>query len=147
MGIQAEFDLLLRGQGGSKPDGSGARSRPVEGVGNCTPSGDSGRMIPTRQTLCRRQSEPSPACAGGSARVALEEFAEKGVVLKTDRVTDLLHGEMVTLEQALGGRDPKLLQADRPAISSGLLKAANGREGALLWSSESSRALAPGANR
>jgi hypothetical protein len=35
--------------------------------------------------------------------VALEALAEIGDVLIADGVTDLLHGAMVALEQALGG--------------------------------------------
>ena len=55
----------------------------------------------------------------------LEEVAEEGDILITDGVTDLLHGAMVALQQALGGGDAQLLQIDQGAVSGGLLKAAD----------------------
>src|SRR6266852_3663138 len=70
-------------------------------------------------------SEPPPVCAGGNACVSLEEAAEIGGILIADRVTDLLHGAMVALQQALGGGDAQLLQIDQGAVSGGLLEAAN----------------------
>ena len=57
--------------------------------------------------------------------MSLEERPEKGDILITDGVTDLLYGSMVTLQQALGGGDSELLQIDQRAVSGGLLKTAN----------------------
>jgi hypothetical protein len=52
--------------------------------------------------------------------VSLEERAEEGDVPITDGVTDLLHGAMVALQQALGGGDSELLQVGQRAVSSSL---------------------------
>ncbi len=58
------------------------------------------------QPYCTLRPEPPPVGAGRDPCVSLEEIAEKGDILITDGVTDLLHGAMVALQQALGGGDP-----------------------------------------
>jgi hypothetical protein len=45
----------------------------------------------------RLRPEPLPISAGGDPCVSLEEIAEKGDILITDRITDLLHGAMIAL--------------------------------------------------
>ena len=57
--------------------------------------------------------------------MSLEEIAEKGDILIADRITDLLHGAMIGLEEAFGGGDPELLQVQQWAVSSSVLKSAN----------------------
>src|SRR6185312_17243474 len=68
-------------------------------------------------------SESSAVGAGGDAGVALEEAAEIGRILIADGVADFLHGAMVALQQALGGRHSQLLQVDQRAVSRGVLEA------------------------
>ena len=57
--------------------------------------------------------------------MAMEELAEVGDILISDGVTDLLHGAMVALQQALGGGHAQLLQVNQRAVPGGLLEAAN----------------------
>ena len=45
----------------------------------------------------RLRPEPLPISAGGDPCVSLEEIAEKGDILITDRITDLLHCAMIAL--------------------------------------------------
>ena len=67
-------------------------------------SGPTG-LFPFAKYCTRLQPEPLPVCAGGDSSVSLEEFAEKRDILITDGLTDLLHGAIVALQQALGGGD------------------------------------------
>jgi len=67
-------------------------------------SGPTG-LFPSAKYCARLQPEPLPVCAGGDPSVSLEEVAEKRDILITDGLTDLLHGAMVALQQALGGGD------------------------------------------
>lgn len=55
----------------------------------------------------------------------LEELAEERDILITHRITDLLHGPVIALQQALGSSHPQLLQVDQRTISRSLLEAAD----------------------
>ena len=57
--------------------------------------------------------------------MTLEEGAKEGDVPVADGVADLLHGAMIAFQQALGSRDPELLQVDQRAVSGSLLEAAD----------------------
>src|SRR6266480_2172224 len=89
-----------------------------------TSSGLTG-LLPSAKHCALLRPEPLPICARGDAGMSLEERAEKGDILITDGVANLLHGAMVAFEQTLAGRDAELLQIDQRTVSRGLLKAAN----------------------
>ena len=55
----------------------------------------------------------------------LKELPEVGDILIADGVTDLLHGAVVALQQALGGSNSQLLQVDQRAVSGSMLEAAD----------------------
>ena len=57
--------------------------------------------------------------------MSLEQIAEERDILIADGSTDLLHTAIIALQQALGGRDPQLLQVHQWAVSGSVLKAAN----------------------
>jgi len=57
--------------------------------------------------------------------VTLKEGAEKDGILITDRLADLLHRAMVTLQHSLSCRNPQFLQVGQRAVASGVLEASH----------------------
>src|SRR5215831_20092055 len=91
MRFLAQFDAQL-GSGGGRLAGHQPRAdlmlekQPIQFVKSRI-SGKPARLRP----------EPLPISAGGDPCVSLEEIAEKGDILITDRITDLLHCAMIGL--------------------------------------------------
>src|SRR5262249_8643351 len=88
------------------------------------PSGVSSARGPA-DALPRRCPELPSVRRRGDSRVALEEAPEERAVLVADPAGDLLHRDVLLLEQTLGGADAKALQVVGRREAGGALEPAD----------------------